>query len=238
MASSSFPISTDVHVPQYQLLVRSCPKVSMFAEPSVQDNIVEPSEEVIYLSDSVACLPFKDEAPLKLSKMDHTPPAQISKIDLTRDSMEPISRLDSFSREPLTLHTADLEEKKHSLLTTDSEIQTLERPYYASSPKYFGSQERKARSPVHSLLTAPLCDTHVDGTAESHHFLGENCSDSFAHEVTNDSRQDIQHRLEYLQRFAEDLEMKNKEMLLLMRNYGKADTEIDKLKCSDQIKPA
>ncbi|XP_018431678.1 PREDICTED: coiled-coil domain-containing protein 158 [Nanorana parkeri] len=162
IASESFLQPCDVPVHEYDSPIKSCPKVFMFTQPSVNFNIVEPSEKAINLSDCLRCAPFKDEGPLKLTS-----------------------------------------------------------PCYTSSLKEnYKNHEIQPRSPVYSLLTAPTSHTDIFETLNRNHFLETIYSDNFEHgeqckELTNSTCQILQHRLECLQTIAEDLQMKNKGVLIL-----------------------
>ncbi|XP_053111386.1 coiled-coil domain-containing protein 158 isoform X2 [Hemicordylus capensis] len=62
-----------------------------------------------------------------------------------------------FCREPLTLHTADLEDPDTTHPFTSSAIFSS-TPHYSSSKKLSSEERYKDRSPVHSLLTTTLDD--------------------------------------------------------------------------------
>ncbi|KAM5191537.1 coiled-coil domain-containing protein 158 [Mantella aurantiaca] len=203
LALGSFLQTCDVPVREYDLLVKSCPKAIMSTQPCVKYNTVEPSEEAINLSDELLSVPFKDEALLKLSmKTDHTST--------------------HISKEPLTLHTTDLEDVC-SLSPINSENYILMNPCNTSK-KHYKSQESQPRSPVHSLLTAPASDTDICDKSDRNRLLETVYADHFAHgeeykELTNSTCQILQHRLECLQTIAEDLQMKNKELSLMIGNH-------------------
>ncbi|XP_040182716.1 coiled-coil domain-containing protein 158 isoform X2 [Rana temporaria] len=174
--------------------------------PSGNFNMVEPSEEAINLSDGLPCAPFKDEALLKLSrKADHTS--------------------GHISKEPLTLHTTDLEDNVCSLSLISSENHITVSPCYTSSlKKHYKSPKNRPRSPVYSLLTAPTSETDICDTMDRKLFLETVDADNFVHgeqhnELTDSTCQILQYRLEYLQTIAEDLQMKNKEMSLMIGNH-------------------
>uniref|UniRef100_A0A8C3TFT4 Coiled-coil domain containing 158 n=1 Tax=Chelydra serpentina TaxID=8475 RepID=A0A8C3TFT4_CHESE len=70
-------------------------------------------------------------------------------------------------------------------------------PRYASSPKKFSQEERyKDRSPVHSLLTAPLDDLKAVPTSQPVETSGSTC-------------RQLQNKMENLQNLVETLQMKN-----------------------------
>ncbi|XP_077332480.1 coiled-coil domain-containing protein 158 isoform X2 [Lithobates pipiens] len=203
IASKSFLQCCDVPVREYDLLVKSCPKVIMSTQPSGNYNMVEPSEEAINLSDVLPCAPFKDEALLKLSReAEHTS--------------------SNISKKPLTLHTTDLEDNVCSLINSENHI-TVSPCYTSSLKKHYKSQDIRPRSPVFSLLTAPASETDICDTLDRNLFLETVDANNFVHgeqhnELTDSTCQILQHRLEYLQTIAENLQMKNKEMSLMIGN--------------------
>ncbi|XP_075045788.1 coiled-coil domain-containing protein 158-like isoform X2 [Mixophyes fleayi] len=186
--------------------------------PSVKDNTMKPTKDVVHLSDSLSSLPCKDQQALKLRENIDRTSGHVSKEHLTKDLAGSSSRLDSFCREPFTLYASDLEDNDHLVINTANSY--LVEPCYTSSPKKrIKSQEIKPRSPVHSLLTAPASDRDIDGTLDSptnvypadDFALGEQYND-----LNSSSCQHLQHRLECLQSIANDLQMKNKEMSLMI----------------------
>ncbi|XP_073455889.1 coiled-coil domain-containing protein 158 isoform X2 [Aquarana catesbeiana] len=205
IASKSFLQCCDVPVREYDLLVKSCPKVIIPTQPSGNYNIVEPSEEAINLSDGLPCAPFKDEALLKLNReADHTS--------------------SNISKEPLTLHTTDLEDNvcSSSLISSENHI-TVSPCYTSFLKKHYKSQDIRPRSPVFSLLTAPASETDICDTLDQNLFLETVDANNIVHgeqhnELTDSTCQILQHRLEYLQTIAENLQMKNKEMSLMIGN--------------------
>ncbi|XP_075139381.1 LOW QUALITY PROTEIN: coiled-coil domain-containing protein 158 [Leptodactylus fuscus] len=142
------------------------------------DNVVKPLEDVIRLSDSFS--PFKEESPLKL-----------------RDNSS--CTWDHVSKEAITLHTADLEDKYNVNLCHD-----------ASSKKHIHKQEIKPRSPVHCLLTARASNIDIDGRMccpINHHelVLGEPVSG-----FVRNTYQNLQNSLECLQTISDDLQINKK----------------------------
>ncbi|XP_048338667.1 coiled-coil domain-containing protein 158-like [Sphaerodactylus townsendi] len=69
-------------------------------------------------------------------------------------------RQDTFSREPLLLHTADLEDPDTTLTFPSGVTRTIftSTSRYATAKKLSPEERFKVRSPVHTLLTAPLDD--------------------------------------------------------------------------------
>ncbi|XP_075705962.1 coiled-coil domain-containing protein 158 [Rhinoderma darwinii] len=117
-----------------------------------EDNVEKPSEDVIHLPDSLSLSPFKDNAVMKLRK----------NINCT---------LDHISKEPLTLHTADLEDKVGTMSFED-----IVKPCHISYPKkHIHKEDVKPRSPVHCLLTTPASEIDIDG----HFYSSNNDNDLF-----------------------------------------------------------
>ncbi|XP_063775762.1 coiled-coil domain-containing protein 158 isoform X2 [Pseudophryne corroboree] len=217
-APVSSPHSSDFPVRDYNLHIKANNIASKPTEPSVKDNIAKPTEDVIHLSDSLSSLPCKEEAAVKLRKCIDQTSGHISNETFTKDLTDSSSRTDSFSREPVTLYTADLEDQEHLLSIINTENSYLVEPCYTSSPKKrIRNQEIRPRSPVHSLLTAPACGIDIHSNMESPnnvHPAGNFALDEQYDDLNTSACQGLQYRLESLQSLANDLQVKNKESLL------------------------
>ncbi|CAM4547587.1 coiled-coil domain-containing protein 158 isoform X1 [Caretta caretta] len=155
---------------------------------------------------------------------------------------------DTFSREPLTLHVSDLEDQTVTLSFTPPASPSIftAAPRYASSPKKFSQEERyKDRSPVHSLLTAPLDDLKaVPSTSADHRpslrkssspeattarknvsFIPSSSSQPV--ETSGSTCRKLQNKMENLQNLVETLQMKNQAMSSMIRCQEK---KIEKVK--------
>ncbi|XP_061439359.1 coiled-coil domain-containing protein 158 [Rhineura floridana] len=142
---------------------------------------------------------------------------------------------DTFSREPLTLHTMDLEDPDATLPFASSTVFSS-TPRYTSSKKL--SPERyKDRSPVHSLLTAPLDDLKTTPAAslECRSSLKKSSSPeattsavcrsiSFGPassiqtgEASGSACRKLQNKMESLQNLVETLQLKNQAMSTMIR---------------------
>uniref|UniRef100_A0A8C8RS13 Coiled-coil domain containing 158 n=1 Tax=Pelusios castaneus TaxID=367368 RepID=A0A8C8RS13_9SAUR len=84
-------------------------------------------------------------------------------------------------------------------------------PRYTSSPKKFSQEERyKDRSPVHSLLTAPLDDLKaVPSTSADHRPAVRGSSSPEPVETSGSTCRKLQNKMESLQNLVETLQMKN-----------------------------
>ncbi|XP_019354293.1 coiled-coil domain-containing protein 158 isoform X6 [Alligator mississippiensis] len=158
----------------------------------------------------------------------------------------------TFSRDPLTLHTADLEDQAATLsfAPTASPSILAVTAHYRSSPKKLSQEERyKDRSPVHSLLTAPLDDLKaVPGTSTDHKPSVRGTSSleaagaatvtqksvSFSPssssqpvETSGRTCRKLQNKMESLQSLVETLQLKNKAMSSMIRSQEK---KIEKVK--------
>ncbi|XP_006035957.1 coiled-coil domain-containing protein 158, partial [Alligator sinensis] len=148
-------------------------------------------------------------------------------------------------RDPLTLHTADLEDQAATLSFAPTVT-----PHYRSSPKKLSQEERyKDRSPVHSLLTAPLDDLKaVPGTSTDHKPSVRGTSSleaagaatvtqksvSFSPssssqpvETSGRTCRKLQNKMESLQSLVETLQLKNQAMSSMIRSQEK---KIEKVK--------
>uniref|UniRef100_A0A8C3I3F2 Coiled-coil domain containing 158 n=1 Tax=Chrysemys picta bellii TaxID=8478 RepID=A0A8C3I3F2_CHRPI len=102
-------------------------------------------------------------------------------------------------------------------------------PRYASSPKKFSQEERyKDRSPVHSLLTAPLDDLKaVPSTSADHRLSLKKSSSPEPVETSGSTCRQLQNKMENLQNLVETLQMKNQAMSSMIRCQEK---KIEKVK--------
>nr|XP_008110357.1 PREDICTED: coiled-coil domain-containing protein 158 isoform X2 [Anolis carolinensis] len=145
---------------------------------------------------------------------------------------------DAFSREPSTLHTADLEDPTLSLPSSTTQTIFSSTPRYTSSKKLSPEERCKARSPVYSLLTAPLDDLKASSAAslERRSTLKKSnspeASASFASKTnsafssgssiqTGESNgkacRKLQNKMENLQNLVESLQLKNQAMSSMIR---------------------
>ncbi|XP_054846106.1 coiled-coil domain-containing protein 158 [Eublepharis macularius] len=148
---------------------------------------------------------------------------------------------DTFSREPLLLHTADLEDSDTTLPFQSNVIHTIftSTPRYTTSKKLSSEEKFKERSPVHTLLTAPLDDLKtISGTSsERRSSLKKSSSPeasiscrntSFtasastqAGEVSGNTCRKLQDKMESLQNLVETLQFKNQAMSSMIRSQEK-----------------
>ncbi|XP_068797310.1 coiled-coil domain-containing protein 158 isoform X1 [Struthio camelus] len=156
----------------------------------------------------------------------------------TESSMEQ----DTFSWDPLPLHTADLQSQDVSLpfTSTGGASIFLAAPRYTSSPKKISREERcKERSPVHSLLTTPADDLDAGPSAspERRPSLRKGGSPEGAAtgtritsqptETSESTSRKLQNKMESLQNLVETLQMKNQAMSSMIRTQEK---KIEKVK--------
>nr|XP_025959341.1 coiled-coil domain-containing protein 158 [Dromaius novaehollandiae] len=156
----------------------------------------------------------------------------------TESSMEQ----DTFSWDPLPLHTADLQSQDISLPFTSSGGASiiLAAPRYTSSPKKVSREERcQERSPVHSLLTAPADDLAAAPSASPEHrpstrkggspegaATGTQIT-SQPKETSESTSRKLQNKMESLQNLVETLQMKNQAMSSMIKTQEK---KIEKVK--------
>ncbi|KAJ7327218.1 hypothetical protein JRQ81_016977 [Phrynocephalus forsythii] len=146
---------------------------------------------------------------------------------------------DTFGGEPLTLHTADLEDHESTLHFTSSVPQAIftSTPRSTSSKKLSPQERNKERSPVHSLLTAPLDDLRATSapSLERRSSLKKNSSpeamasaatrnvsfsaSSFVQteEANGNTCRKLQNKMESLQNRVEALQLKNQAMSTMIR---------------------
>ncbi|XP_070361703.1 coiled-coil domain-containing protein 158 isoform X4 [Equus asinus] len=125
-----------------------------------------------------------------------------------RDSTEGSKSSETLSREPVTLHTGDLEDPSSCFTFTSTASPSVKN----SASRSFHSSPKK--SPVHSLLTSSVEDS-VGSTSQYRSSKAVRSSDSVKAsesqpvETTGKTCRKLQNRLESLQTLVEDLQMKN-----------------------------
>ncbi|XP_062992145.1 coiled-coil domain-containing protein 158 [Elgaria multicarinata webbii] len=147
---------------------------------------------------------------------------------------------ETFSREPLKLHVADLEEHDATLPFTSSASQSIfsSTPRFTSSKKLSPEERYKDRSPVHSLLTAPLDDLKAtpapslerrsslkkSGSPEATASVASRTNISFSTgssiqtgEANGKECRKLQNKMESLQNLVETLQLKNQAMSTMIR---------------------
>ncbi|XP_077157238.1 coiled-coil domain-containing protein 158 isoform X2 [Paroedura picta] len=147
---------------------------------------------------------------------------------------------DTFSREPSLLRTADLEDLDSSSAFPSGVTRTIftSTPRYATSRKRSPEERFKERSPVHTLLTAPLDDLKVSGPSLDHRSslkkgsspeASPGCRSSAftarvatqAVEVGGSACRKLQNKMESLQNLVETLHMENQAMSSMIRSQEK-----------------
>ncbi|XP_034287125.1 coiled-coil domain-containing protein 158 isoform X2 [Pantherophis guttatus] len=181
-----------------------------------------------------------DEIPsaiLPKTESDSDPDLSSTLEAAVRDLPSEVTRgQEAFSRDALSLHTADLEEQESTFPFTSSVSQLSAR--YTSSKKPSFEDRYKDRSPVHSLLTAPLDDLKAAPAPsfERRSSLRKNCSPpeptttttnrsvSFSTSTsiqTGESRENtcrkLQNKMENLQNLVETMQLKNQAMSTMIR---------------------
>ncbi|VFV44264.1 Hypothetical predicted protein [Lynx pardinus] len=148
-----------------------------------------------------------------------------------RDSTEGSKSSETLSREPVTLHTGDLEDPSSCFTfpsTASPSVKNSASRSFHSSPK---------KSPVHSLLTSSVEDS-VGSTSpyrSTKPVLSPDsvkASQSQPIETTGKTCRKLQNRLESLQTLVEDLQMKNQAMSSMIRNQEK---RIQKVKDQEKM---
>ncbi|KAM6440992.1 coiled-coil domain-containing protein 158 isoform 3-T3 [Liasis olivaceus] len=144
---------------------------------------------------------------------------------------------EAFSRDALTLHSADLEDQEATFPFTSSVSQMISTARYTSSKKPSSDERYKDRSPVHSLLTAPLDDLKVTPrpslerrsslkknsvpeatTSTSSRSMSFSTSSSIqTGEATGNACRKLQNKMENLQNLVETLQSKNQAMSTMIR---------------------
>ncbi|XP_059014937.1 coiled-coil domain-containing protein 158 isoform X3 [Mustela lutreola] len=148
-----------------------------------------------------------------------------------RDSTEGSKSSDTLSREPVTLHTGDLEDPSSCFTfpsTASPSVKNSASRSFHSSPK---------KSPVHSLLTSSVEDSvgstpQYRSTKPVHSSDSVKASQSQPIETTGKTCRKLQNRLESLQTLVEDLQMKNQAMSSMIRNQEK---RIQKVKDQEKM---
>ncbi|XP_034860636.1 coiled-coil domain-containing protein 158 isoform X6 [Mirounga leonina] len=148
-----------------------------------------------------------------------------------RDSTEGSKSSDTLSREPVTLHTGDLEDPSSCFTfpsTASPSVKNSASRSFHSSPK---------KSPVHSLLTSSVEDSvgstsQYRSTKPVHSPDPVKASQSQPIETTGKTCRKLQNRLESLQTLVEDLQMKNQAMSSMIRNQEK---RIQKVKDQEKM---
>ncbi|XP_045645953.1 coiled-coil domain-containing protein 158 isoform X3 [Ursus americanus] len=148
-----------------------------------------------------------------------------------RDSTEGSKSSDTLSREPVTLHTGDLEDPSSCFTfpsTASPSVKNSASRSFHSSPK---------KSPVHSLLTSSVEDSvgstsQYRSTKPVHSPDSVKASQSQPIETTGKTCRKLQNRLESLQTLVEDLQMKNQAMSSMIRNQEK---RIQKVKDQEKM---
>ncbi|KAM4807796.1 coiled-coil domain-containing protein 158 [Rhinophrynus dorsalis] len=197
-------------------------RVRDFNAPLYKNLVVEnPTRDVLQLLDKLPFTTSRKPAAQQTEITEDTNKSRANHLlatidEVTRDKTEKNSRLQSYSREPLTLHTVDLEDEDPTLTITHTENPFLVTPCYTSSPKkYTKDQKCKPKSPVHSLLTAPSSSFEIASTLDSRPLCKTVLTEDFpigapSTETTSNTCQKLQSRLESLQTMAEDIQTKNK----------------------------
>ncbi|ELK37100.1 Coiled-coil domain-containing protein 158 [Myotis davidii] len=148
-----------------------------------------------------------------------------------RESTEGSKSSETFSREPVALHTGELDDPS-SCFTFPS---TVNPSVKNSATRSFHSSPKK--SPVHSLLTSSaegsICSTSPYRSAKTIHSTDSvKASQSQPIETTGKTCRKLQNRLESLQTLVEDLQLKNQAMSSMIRNQEK---RIQKVKDQEKM---
>ncbi|XP_060103450.1 coiled-coil domain-containing protein 158-like [Heteronotia binoei] len=147
---------------------------------------------------------------------------------------------DTSSREPLLLHAADLEDPDPTLTFPSSASRTIftSTPRYAALKKLSPEEKFKERSPVHTLLTAPLDDLKAASRPSLERRSSPKSSSpeastscrcaSFtaraatqAVEVGGSACRKLQSKMESLQNLLESLHLENQAMSSMIRSQEK-----------------
>ncbi|XP_003790173.1 coiled-coil domain-containing protein 158 [Otolemur garnettii] len=148
-----------------------------------------------------------------------------------RDSTECSKSSETLSRDPVTLHTADMEDPSSCFTfppTGSPSVKNSPCRSFSSSPK---------KSPVHSLLTSSV-EESVGSVSQyrcgkpAHSSESVKDSQSQPIETTGKTCRKLQNRLESLQTLVEDLQMKNQAMSSMIRNQEK---RIQKVKDQEKM---
>ncbi|KAM6221735.1 coiled-coil domain-containing protein 158 isoform 2-T2 [Rhynchocyon petersi] len=148
-----------------------------------------------------------------------------------RDSTDGSKSSETFSREPIALHSGDLEDPSSCFefsATANPSVKNSAANSFHSSPK---------KSPVHSLLTSSVEDSigstsQYRSTKPVHSPDNVKASQSPPIETTGKTCRKLQNRLESLQTLVEDLQLKNQAMSSMIRNQEK---RIQKVKDQEKL---
>ncbi|ELR53970.1 Coiled-coil domain-containing protein 158 [Bos mutus] len=148
-----------------------------------------------------------------------------------RESTEGSKSSETFSREPVTLHVAELEDPPGCFVFPSAGSPSVKN----SASRSFHSSPKK--SPVHSLLTSSVEDSigsspQYRSTKPVHSPDSVKASQSQPIETTGKTCRKLQTRLESLQTLVEDLQMKNQAMSSMIRNQEK---RIQKVKDQEKM---
>ncbi|XP_013929307.1 PREDICTED: coiled-coil domain-containing protein 158-like [Thamnophis sirtalis] len=181
-----------------------------------------------------------DEIPsaiLPTAESDSDPDLSTTLESAVRDLPSEVTRgQEAYSREALTLHTADLEGQESAFPFTSSVSQLSAR--YTSSKKPSFEDRYKDRSPVHSLLTAPLDDLkaapapcferrsslkknssppEVTTTTTSRSVSFSTSASIQTGESSENACRKLQNKMENLQNLVESMQLKNQAMSTMIR---------------------
>ncbi|XP_076402753.1 coiled-coil domain-containing protein 158 isoform X3 [Peromyscus maniculatus bairdii] len=148
-----------------------------------------------------------------------------------RESTEGSKSSETLSREPVTLHTGDLEDPSSCFTFTSTASPSVK----ISASRSFNSSPKK--SPVHSLLTSSAEESvgstsQYRSTKTIHSPNSTKDSQSPSLETTGKTCRKLQNRLESLQTLVEDLQLKNQAMSSMIRNQEK---RIQKVKDQEKM---
>ncbi|XP_057581480.1 coiled-coil domain-containing protein 158 isoform X9 [Hippopotamus amphibius kiboko] len=148
-----------------------------------------------------------------------------------RESTEGSKSSETFSREPVTLHTGELEDPPGCFAFPSAGSPSVKN----SASRSFHSSPKK--SPVHSLLTSSVEDSigstpQYRSTKPVHSPDSVKASQSQPIETTGKTCRKLQNRLESLQTLVEDLQLKNQAMSSMIRNQEK---RIQKVKDQEKM---
>ncbi|XP_052591345.1 coiled-coil domain-containing protein 158 [Peromyscus californicus insignis] len=148
-----------------------------------------------------------------------------------RESTEGSKSSETLSREPVTLHTGDLEDPSSCFTFTSTASPSVK----ISASRSFNSSPKK--SPVHSLLTSSAEESvgstsQYRSTKTVHSPNSTKDSQSPSLETTGKTCRKLQNRLESLQTLVEDLQLKNQAMSSMIRNQEK---RIQKVKDQEKM---
>eukprot|EP00070_Physeter_catodon_P040844 XP_028347738.1 coiled-coil domain-containing protein 158 isoform X5 [Physeter catodon] len=137
-----------------------------------------------------------------------------------RESTEGSKSSETLSREPVTLHTGELEDPPSCFAFPSAGSPSVKN----SASRSFHSSPKK--SPIHSVLTSSVEDSigstpQYRSTKPVHSPDSVKASQSQPIETTGKTCRKLQNRLESLQTLVEDLQMKNQAMSSMIRNQEK-----------------